>query len=191
MPADHQTGSRRPRRLRRILGFKGIVGRFYAAQKILENQTPQKASKNSKIRPLNTQSSNFEVVLGVCFLSFSMPFCETPKPRILQQVSSEMLVFASQRLPFRHQKSIPKLRSSQVPSQTSCFYFLYVFFAKMCDFWIPLGSEMAPQITQGASKGRPPLAHFRAPVTALLQGSFLERSWPPFWLQLDGFLLKS
>ena len=61
-------------------------------------------------------------------------------------------------------------------------------------FWDPLGAQLGTKWRPKSSKWRqkgcaahPALALFRDPRTDLLQRSFLERSWVPFWWIWDGF----
>ena len=106
--------------------------------------------KTSKKHPLPQRSLcaggvDFDGFLVACWLSFSMPFRETPNPHILQQVSSESSVFTYQGLPSWHQKSIIVLSFSKVPFQTSFLFILCRFYANNCDLWIPFGTQRVPK----------------------------------------------
>ena len=103
----------------KISDFSGFLTDFLPLPKNTKNQAPPKTSKNHKSPALGRPGLRFSSILDGILASIFHEISNSPKPRILQQVSSESSVFTMQGLPFWHQKSIKISCFSRNRSRTS------------------------------------------------------------------------
>ena len=97
-----------------------------------------------------------------------------------------------QNLSFSHKNSMESSYFFDASFWTLLFHVLVRLDAKMPDLGSPLAPNGAPHETQNRPNGakNPPKKHkMVAPFRRLASEAASERSWAPFWLILDGFVL--
>ena len=105
----------------RLLGntlsdFSGILNDFSRFKKPYFFHVFPRPPKSQTNTPLGVPRVDFYGFFMAFGVSFPMPFRETPKHHILQQVSNASSVLAVQGLPFWHQKSIQNSVFFKTPS---------------------------------------------------------------------------
>ena len=94
-----------------ISDFSGFLADLLPDQKNTKNQAPPKTSQNHKKPALGRQKLRFSSIFGDILASIFHEISESPKSWFFTRVPSKNKIFASQSLPFWHQKSF----------QISCF----------------------------------------------------------------------